>query len=126
MKIRKALLYLFRRPFTQQLLRWLFVHMNFAIPVQRIIDTPEILAFYHPQPAYTLHILLVPKREIRDFSSLSERDNAVVLELVHAARSLVQQYRLAESEYRIIINGGTHQEVPLLHVHLISDHPVTR
>lgn len=125
MNFQKTLINLFRRPLTKKALLWMFVHMNFALPVHRIIDSPDYLAFHHPEPAYPLHILLVPKREISSFSALTDEDDPLILELMHAAQSLVHRYGLADKEYRIIINGGSNQEVPIFHIHLISDSPIT-
>lgn len=126
MYFRKALINIIRKPLGQKLLLWLFEHMNFAIPIHRIIDTPDVLAFYHPEPSYALHILLVPKRQISTFTALTPQDDPLLLALMRAARMLIQQFNLDESEYRIIINGGTNQEVPILHIHLVSDTPAER
>lgn len=111
----------------QTLIAWTFSHMSFAIPAKRLRETDALLAFYHPKPAYSFHVILVPKKGIRSFADLEPTD-PFLADLVTAAQSIVAEYHL--SSYRLIVNGGAHQEFPRLHFHLISEfpspnHPVT-
>lgn len=104
-----------------RLFSWGVMYMSFAIPVKRLRETPSVLAFMHPQPAYPLHILLVPRRSIASFGALAPQDADVLQELVQTAQSLVQEYELEKYGYRLIINGGPNQDFPHLHVHLVSN-----
>lgn len=94
--------------------------MSFAIPVERLRDSETLLAFYHPKPAYPLHVLLVPKQAI---SSLTELDpsSEFLSDLIKTVQSLVAELQLPA--YRLIVNGGEYQDFPLLHFHLISNSP---
>lgn len=65
-KIMRRLFWLFA-----PLIGWIFAHMSFAIPVQRLRETKTLMAFYHPKPAYAFHVLLVPKKAV---ASLMELD----------------------------------------------------
>lgn len=96
--------------------------MSFAIPVRRLRETPSLIAFFHPNPVYPLHILLVPKRSISTFQDVKPSDMVLIQDLVQAAQSLIQEYNLETQGYRLILNGGPDQVVPHLHVHLVSDH----
>src|SRR5215216_7626540 len=111
--MRKILLYF------APLIGWLFAHMNFAIPVQRVRETKTLMAFYHPKPAYPFHMLLVPKKAVASFQELDENDSAFFTDLVSIVQSLVEEFHL--SAYRLIVNGGKAQDFPQLHFHLISD-----
>jgi diadenosine tetraphosphate (Ap4A) HIT family hydrolase len=69
-----------------------------------------------------LHILLVPKKPIATLSDLDPNADADFLTDVYVtAQTLIEQFHLAESGYRLIVNGGTYQNFPYLHFHLISD-----
>lgn len=94
-------------------------YFSFALPVRRLHETAHLLAFHHPRPAYPFHVLIVPKKRIR---SLSEADPALpfMSELWAAVQYLVQEFHLELCGYRVIVNGGQYQDVPQLHVHLIS------
>ena len=78
------------------------------------------IAFEHPKPAYSLHILLVPRQNIPNLMDADARNPALLGELVAAVQQLVNSYGLAERGYRLICNGGENQQVPHLHFHLVS------
>ena len=103
------------------LLGWLFAHFSFAIPINRILETDTLVVFHHPQPSYPLHILLVPKRNYKAVVNVSADDVALMLDIFEAVKKLVARYRLEESGYRLITNGGNAQDIPHLHFHLIGD-----
>ena len=100
---------------------WIFAHMSFAIPVKKLRQTATLLAFYHPRPAYPVHILIVPKRAIADLGGLDESDQEFLLDLVSVVQSLVDEFNLKETGYRLVSNGGKYQDIPQLHFHLISE-----
>jgi histidine triad (HIT) family protein len=93
--------------------------MDFLLPVERLRETPTLLAFRHPRPAYPFHVVIVPRKEIASFADLDPAD-PFLSDLAAAAQSLVAEYRLPA--YRLIVNGGEYQEFPHLHFHLVSDH----
>ena len=96
--------------------------MSFALPVDRLIETPTLLAFHHPTPAYPYHVLLVPKKPIATLADLDpSADRDFLTDLVATVQKLVKQFNLAEGGYRLIVNGGKYQDFPYLHFHLVSD-----
>lgn len=99
---------------------WLFAHMNFAIPVQRLRETKSLVAFRHPKPSYAIHILIVPKRAISTLSAVTVADNDFFLDLIPTVQSLVAELQLEQAGYRLITNGGRYQDVEQLHFHLVS------
>ena len=112
-----------RSPLGQLLTGWIFAHMSFAIPVQRLYETKSLVAFYHPRPAYPIHILIIPKKAIASLAELEPGEEfcaAFLSDLVACTQSLVNQLKLAESGYRLIANGGNFQDVAQLHFHLVS------
>ncbi len=98
--------------------------MSFAIPVKRLYETGALMAFMHPQPAYPLHILIVPKQAVPSLLDLQPGEafsQAFFHDLLDCVRTLVQQFDLEKSGYRLIINGGEYQEVGQLHFHLVGE-----
>ena len=104
--------------FLAPLIGWIFAHMSFAIPVKRLRETETLLAFYHPKPAYTFHVLLVPKKSVASLKEFDPKDSAFLADLYSTVQSLVDEFQL--TAYRLIINGGEYQDFPQLHFHLIS------
>ena len=101
------------------LVRLLFDKMTFAMPVQRLRETPNLMAFKHPQPAYAFHVVLVPKKAVASLMELDASDPVFLVDLYQTVQSLVKEFRL--SDFRLIVNGGKYQDFPQLHFHLVSD-----
>ena len=101
------------------LIGWIFAHMSFAIPVKRLRETETLMAFYHPNPAYPFHVLLVPKKAIASLKELDSADTAFLTDVYSTVQNIVKEYQLAA--YRLILNGGEYQDFPQLHFHLISE-----
>ena len=120
-KVRGALFQLARSRLAGFLVRWVFQSMSFLIPVERLRETPSLLAFHHPQPSYPLHILIVPRRGYRSLLDLDPGDVAFQRDLVETVQSLVREFHLEDSGYRLLANGGAYQDVQVLHYHLISE-----
>ncbi len=111
-----------RSPIGRLIVGWIFTHMSFVIPVQRLQETKTLVAFHHPKPSYPLHILLVPKKAIGSLTDLTQADCDFVAELFQTVRSLIAELNLEETGYRLIVNGGKYQDVAQLHFHLVSEY----
>lgn len=99
-------------------LRWFMEKSHPFWPVERLYESAHLLAFYHPQPSYPTHVLIVPKAAYADL--LAVPATAVFWpELLQATQQLVHQLELGAG-YRLIVNGGRFQEMPLLHFHLVA------
>lgn len=109
-----------RSPAGRFLVGWIFANMTFALPVQRLRETETLLAFYHPRPAYPVHILLVPKKALAGLEALGPDDGPFLADLMGTVQSLVTELKLEAEGYRLIANGGRFQDVPQLHFHLVS------
>jgi histidine triad (HIT) family protein len=98
---------------------WIFAHMSFAIPIQRLRETNTLMAFHHPKPSYSFHVLLVPKKSVSSLKEFDSSDTIFLSDLYSTVQSLVDEFQLAA--YRLIVNGGDYQDFPQLHFHLVSD-----
>jgi histidine triad (HIT) family protein len=109
------------RPISQRLLPWFLTSMSFLIPEKRLFETETLVAFHHPRPSYRVHILLLPKGAIASPHELDPNKHGQFLaDLFRAVRALVDEFHLQDAGYRLITNGGKHQDIPLLHFHLVS------
>jgi histidine triad (HIT) family protein len=103
-----------------KLIAWILANMSFIIPLQRLYETTTLLAFYHPEPSYPVHILIVPKRAIASLLEITADDQPFLTDLFDCVRQLVEDLDLGKG-YRLIANGGHFQDIPQLHFHLISE-----
>ena len=107
----------------RQIFVWGLTNMNDWLPINKISETDSLICFYHPQPVYPVHILLVPKEEVRELSHLRTEQNEFLRDLFVTVQSLIAELNLEEPGYRLILNGGEYQDFPQLHFHLISGDP---
>ncbi len=90
------------------------------MPVEKLVENPQVVAFYHPRPAYPVHILIVPKKEIRSLAAVEPADSAILVAVLQTAQELVRRLDLERQGYRLIVNGGAYQDIQQIHFHLIS------
>jgi histidine triad (HIT) family protein len=105
--------------FFAPLIGWIFAHMSFVIPVERLRETETLLAFHHPKPSYKFHVLLMPKKSVSSLKDFDPKDSVFLADLYSTVQSLVEEFDL--TAYRLIVNGGEYQDFPQLHFHLISE-----
>lgn len=103
------------------LLHWIFAYFSAAVPGEKLADTDSLLAFHHPAPSYPLHILIVPKEKLLSLKDLPSDGLDFEAGLFTTVNNLVEQFGLDTSSYRLIVNGGSAQEVNHLHFHLVSE-----
>jgi len=90
------------------------------LPVKRIKETDKVLAFWHPKPFWQYHILVVPKKPLKNLTSLKAEDYAYIEAVYKTTREIVEELGWNKTEYTILTNGGSKQEVNQLHFHLSS------
>jgi len=107
-------------PVISRLLALAFKRVDFLLPIRILKRSAHCLAFAHPQPAYAVHILIVPREQIASLLDIDEEQQVFLSAMIRMAREMIAEMRLDEVGYRMVINGGAYQEIPLLHLHLIA------
>ncbi|MBE0688619.1 MAG: HIT domain-containing protein [Anaerolineae bacterium] len=119
--LRRLLFFAARSRLAGWIVGWVFAHMSWILPVDRLHETENLVAFYHPAPSYPLHILIVPKIARPSLMQLSDADSSFFVDLFATVRLLVERFDLAAGGYQLIANGGSYQDVPQVHFHLVGD-----
>lgn len=95
------------------------------LPAKIIYEDDQCLAFHDIQPQAPVHVLLIPKKEIRTHDEVAAADQALLGHLHLVAQKLARNLGLADG-YRLVLNckeqGG--QTVPHLHLHLLGGRPM--
>ena len=96
--------------------------INREIDADIVYETDEILAFRDINPQAPVHILVIPKQQIKTLDDLEPENTELAGKLMLAAVEIARSEGLAEDGYRIVINckraGG--QMVYHLHFHLLG------
>lgn len=90
-------------------------------PAAKVYEDDKVIAFKDINPAAPVHILIMPKKEIRGLQALTEADMPLVLDCIRVAQELAEEYGIADG-YRLITNNGppAGQTVFHMHFHLIG------
>ena len=94
---------------------------NKQIPAKIIHEDDLCVAFHDVNPQAPVHVLLIPRKEIRTHDDLKPEDRDLLGHLHLVAVKLAQQLGLADG-YRLVVNCKERagQTVPHLHLHLLG------
>lgn len=87
------------------------------VPVEQIVETDNVLAFYHTKPSWTFHVVVVPKKHMLN---LLDADQSTLNEILEVIKRVIMKNNLAASNYKIVTNGGSFQDSKHLHFHILS------
>lgn len=92
------------------------------IPAQIVFESEEVLAFKDINPQAPLHILIIPKKPLKDIADARLEDENLLGKLLIVAGEIARREGVQQSGFRLVINNGKNagQEVPHLHVHLLA------
>ncbi len=101
-----------------------FGKLSKLLPVDKILENDKAVAFWHPKPLYRTHILIVPKKAIKNISLIQKEDLDYIAECYSLITKIVNKLELEKIGYSITTNGGNKQEVNQIHFHLYSNERV--
>jgi histidine triad (HIT) family protein len=81
-----------------------------------VYEDEDIMVFPDIRPIKSVHLLIVPKKHIPDFTALE--DDRLLGKIRHVIVQMVKNEEIENSGYRIVINAGGAQAIDHLHVHL--------
>jgi len=97
-----------------------------TIPVTRLYEDDQILAFPDINPQAPVHILIIPKKHFSSLAATTPHDAPLLGHLLSAAAKIAEQQGLAPIKnaggYRVVLNTGPNggQTVDHLHLHLLG------
>jgi histidine triad (HIT) family protein len=92
------------------------------IPAKIVHEDDDLIAFHDVNPQAPIHILIVPKKLIPRIAEAAQEDSTLLGKLLLTAQQLANQFSIAESGFRLVINNGKNggETVPHLHLHLLG------
>jgi len=91
------------------------------IPADIVHDDEHCLAFNDISAQAPVHVLVIPKKEIRSVATIADEDQQLIGHLYLVIRDIAVKLRL-ENGYRVVVNCGADggQSVDHLHFHLLG------
>ena len=95
------------------------------LPAEKVFENDRILAIKDLYPKAPIHLLIMPKKEIKNLQSLSPEDLGLMAGIIAVAQKLAKEFKI-EDGYRLITNNGSDagQIIFHLHFHLIGGRPL--
>lgn len=123
-RFKKTILSLVRSPHAAWFVGRALAHFPALLPVRRLYEDALVLVFHHPSPSWPFHVLAIPKRRRPSFAGLDLShpvDEGLALRLLWSLQQAARSQNLPA--YQVVVNGGSYQDVPQLHFHLIAGSP---
>ena len=96
--------------------------INKEIPAEIVYEDDEIIAFNDISPKAPIHVLIIPKKEIKTINDIESDDATIVGRLFLVAKKIAKSTDIDKNGYRLVMNcnedGG--QSVYHIHLHLIG------
>ena len=94
--------------------------INKEIEANIIYEDESVLAFEDVNPQAPIHILIIPKKEIKTANHIEQDDAQLIGKLFLTAKNIAKKKNIDKNGYRLVMNcnddGG--QTVYHLHLHL--------
>lgn len=92
------------------------------IPAAIVYEDELCVAFRDIAPAAPEHVLLVPRKPLRDIAAATPEDAALLAHLILKVGDIARELGLTHSGFRTVMNTGDDagQTVPHLHIHIIG------
>ena len=89
------------------------------IPAKKLFEDAEMIAIEDIHPAAPFHVLIIPKKPIKDMNEAADA-HLLGRMMIQAAR-LAWDHGYAESGYRIVVNTNCDlRAIPYLHFHVLA------
>lgn len=93
--------------------------LNKEIPSEMVFENDTLFVIKDVNPEDTTHLLIIPKEEIDSINNLEEKHKELMWEMFFVAKKLANDLGLLDW-YQLRVNAWDYQEVPHIHMHLIS------
>lgn len=92
--------------------------INKEVEKELLYEDEMAVVFQDIRPVRKVHLLIVPKVHVEDFTLVA--DGELFSSLFSVAQQMIAREGLKDSGFRLTINGGGAQLVPHLHIHLMG------
>ena len=91
-------------------------------PVQKVLETENVLAYHHTRPFWETHVVVVPKSHV---DSLLTVENDLLIELMDVAKKVAAQILDEKGAARVLTNLGNYQDSKHLHFHVYTGRQIS-
>lgn len=93
--------------------------VNKELPSNVVLETEDVLVFREINPEAPVHVLVIPKKHIKNLNETKQEDKELLGELLLLVKEVAKKEDLFDKQYRVIINTGNNL-VDHLHFHVVG------
>ncbi|WP_079509279.1 HIT family protein [Mesobacillus jeotgali] len=87
-------------------------------PVNTVQESEHSLAFYHTRPYYEIHIIVIPKKHIHSFLTLTDDEKEIMDDVLQILRDVAGRLEKEHGACTISTNIGNYQSNKHMHWHV--------
>ncbi len=97
------------------------------LPSEKVFENERMIVIKDIHPAAPVHLLIIPKKEIKSLQALQKEDFSLMTEVIEVAQEMAKKFEI-ENGYRLLTNNGSEagQTIWHLHFHLLGGKPLGR
>jgi histidine triad (HIT) family protein len=88
------------------------------LPARILFEDERLMAFDDLRPQAPVHVLVIPKAHFVSLNDAPEGSEALLGEMLLAARRAARDKGIAETGYRVVLNTGRDSGQEILHIHV--------
>ena len=92
--------------------------INKEIKADIVFENDKVIAFKDINPAAPIHLLIIPKKNIKTINDIEENDKELIGELFLAAKKIAKDYNIDKNGYRLIFNCNDDAGQTVFHIHM--------
>jgi histidine triad (HIT) family protein len=86
--------------------------------VEKVLETVHSLAFYHTRPYYEVHLIVIPKKHILSFLTVTNEEAEILDDVLQVIRQVASKLENEHGACTISTNIGTYQSNKHMHWHV--------
>lgn len=86
--------------------------------VEKVLETVHSLAFYHTRPYYEVHLIVIPKKHILSFLTVTNEEAEILDDVLQVIRQVAAKLENEYGACTISTNIGNYQSNKHMHWHV--------
>lgn len=92
--------------------------INKEIPADIVYEDHDLIAFNDINPQAPVHILIIPKKEIKTINDIDNNDKEIIGKIFLVAKKIAKKLNIDKTGYRTVFNCNEHGGQTVYHIHL--------
>ena len=101
----------------KNLVKYLIPQFGSILPIDKILETDKSLVVRHPAPTHKKHMLVFPKKRVKDIKSLDKDEIEYLYDMLKSAEKVIENYKSKSQFCQMDVNNNQ----GLLKLHIYAD-----